>query len=251
MVGLVALIVGGSVLAYVALALHRPLLAGGVFVAAVLLAMAEGAYRLHSRAVARHDVAERQLEEYAERKPELSFGEAVLPKASQAIHLPGGQPGQPGWTARGRVIRVPVTNAFGAGEARQVHARLRFDRTPGGSTYLPDPTQAEWFGENGPEVEIDMPGNGRPREIDIAVVLEGQADGSYEWTTKSRAAGLQGYEIRSWPFEVEIEVMGSGGASVGAHLKRTIEIDVQRGLIRARWLDADPNGPTNWVARGI
>jgi hypothetical protein len=171
------------------------------------------------------------LGEFAEPEPPpaLSFGEPVLPDVSQQISVPG-------WIGRGRVVRVPVTNAFGSADARRVHARLVFEQTPGASAHPPEPTQADWFGEQGPEIEIDLPGNGRSREIDIAVVLEGRRDDVYEWTTGSRAASLRGYAIHPRPFDVEIEVMGTGGPT-GPRINRTIRIDVQGGLIAAWWSD--------------
>ena len=48
-IGLAALLIGGSVLAFVALALHRPQLALIVAVAALVLTFAEGAYRLRDQ----------------------------------------------------------------------------------------------------------------------------------------------------------------------------------------------------------
>lgn len=66
--------------------------------------------------------------------PRLSFGRAEIPPAPQVLRseLVGGAK-LIHWT--GRVLRVPVTNAHGAGVACQVYARLRFMPTD-----RPEPT---------------------------------------------------------------------------------------------------------------
>ena len=182
--------------------------------------------------------------------PQLSFGKAIIPKQSQLITLPT-IPGPPVELARGRVIRVPVLNARGAGEAKQVHARLRFTtgRGEADSMFVPAATQGEWQGDGPePELEITLAGNGRPRLLDVVVVLEGEYPHAYEWTTGSRYAGLNGYAIKATPFEVEIEVMGSG-ANDAPYLHDTLQIEcAPKHLIRADWQSRDLNEGTNWVA---
>jgi hypothetical protein len=68
----------------------------------------------------------------------------MIPTQSQPIDLRVGS----GSTRRfsGRVIRVPVTNAHGAGEAKNVHARLTFLPEDGASrsSFAPrEPAQGE------------------------------------------------------------------------------------------------------------
>lgn len=181
------------------------------------------------------------------RGPQLSFGRADLPTRSQMIVVGGPAVARSaGW---GRVIRVPVTNAHGAGEAIQVHARLRFlpDRKPGDRMFAPDETQGEWAPSG--EVEINLPGNGRPRLLDVALVLDAPYPNIYEWTSRSRAAYLDGYEIKAQPIEVEIEVLGSGAGASAPRLMDTLRIDCREGQLVADWASAGADEPTNWVAR--
>ena len=93
----------------------------------------------------------------------------------------------------------------------QVHARLLFMPDDVHRTIAPMyPAQGEWFSETGPEIEIDLAGNGRPRLLDVALILDGEYPNVFEWTAHSRAAGLNGYESKSNQVGVEIEIMGSG-----------------------------------------
>ena len=92
--------------------------------------------------------------------PQLSFGRPDLLQHTQPIYLTGAD-GKQHKIANGRVIRVPVTNAQGAGEAKNVHARLRFVDHWGKTLdrmYSSQESEAEWFGHAGPEVEIALPG---------------------------------------------------------------------------------------------
>jgi hypothetical protein len=176
--------------------------------------------------------------------PRLSFGRAVLPPTSQPIHvfLPetGGQPQLAG---TGRVIRVPVINQRGAGEAKRVHARITFLPDDRDGQFSPrDPAQGEWFGESGPEVEIDIPGNGRPRLLDILVVLDGNYPHAHEWTTASRHAALRAYAIKANPIEVEIEVIAAGGTSSS----RGFTTALSSGFTTAK---SAPTGPTKLQTR--
>lgn len=248
-IGLIALVIGGSALAYVALALHKPVLAATLFAAGVLLAMAEGAYRLHEAAVAQKAAGDEQLAAYAEQRPALSFGKAMLPAHSQRIVV-SDRGGELFERSFGRVIRVPVTNAQGAGEAKQVHARLRFEAQgrPLDRQFAPPPAQGEWFSEAGPEIEIALPGNGRPRLLDVVVVLDGEYPNGHEWTIHSRAAGLVGYAISAQPFDVVVDVMGSGDGPNAPYLSDTLRIDCRQGMLRADWVSTIGNEATNWVA---
>jgi hypothetical protein len=181
--------------------------------------------------------------------PQLSFGRPDLPQHTQPIYLTGAD-GKQHKIANGRVIRVPVTNAQGAGEAKNVHARLRFVDHWGKTLdrmYSPQESEAEWFGHAGPEVEIALPGNGRPRLIDVVVVLNWDYPYAYEWTGRSRAALLRGYGIKATPFRVEVTVMGS---TPGAVLQETLEIEIRpKHMIKADWLGPSrkPDHGTTWV----
>ena len=248
-IGLAALLLGTSVLAYVVLFLDRPILAGIILGAGLLLTLGEGAFRLHDAAEKGYLDATHELAAYADQQPKLSFGRAEIPRQSQRLPLPQEVLTQ----RRGRIIRVPVTNAQGAGEARQVHARLTF--TTGSDLddmVVPSPTQGEWSGEGEPEIEINLPGNGRARLLDIVMVRDGSYPYAHEWTRQSRATGLMGYELQATPFDVEIEVMGSGPGPNAPVLKDTLRVRCGEQKIVADWLSAGPDESTNYVvAEGV
>jgi hypothetical protein len=138
----------------------------------------------------------RELERARNPAARLSFGRPEIPRTSQEIRVYG--PDGKLWPLgrRGRVIRVPVVNAPGAGEAGQVHARLRFTDAGGGfdRMYMPAETQGRWSGEPEPGEVIDLPGNGRPRLLDVVLILDGEYPNAFEWTTQSLSAGLNGYD---------------------------------------------------------
>jgi hypothetical protein len=237
-------------LAYTAFALDQPVLAGLLLVVALSLTLWEGAFRLYGEAAHAREDAEDELAAYADRAPKLSFARAHLPRDSQEIVVTG-MDGNPFVHSFGKVIRVPVTNAQGAGTAHQVHARLRFCTGTGSadSQFVPPPAQGEWVGEHGPEIEIDMPGNGRPRLLDVVVVIDSAYPHGHAWTKESRAAGLSAYAIKSRPFDVVIEIMGSGGPDA-PYLQDTLRVDCQEnGILKADWLSAGSDEATNWVAR--
>ena len=96
------------------------------------------------------------------------------------------------------MIRVPVFNALGAGEALHVHARIRFQAGNTDNGYEPFETQGEWVGDiTGREIAIDLVGNGQPRMLDIALVRNSEYPHLYEWTGAARAALLRGYGIEA------------------------------------------------------
>jgi hypothetical protein len=107
--------------------------------------------------------------------------------------------------------------------------------------------QGEWFGESGPEVEIDIPGNGRPRLLDILVVLDGNYPHAHKWTTASRHAALRAYAIKANPIEVEIEVMAAGGTSSSPRLHNRLVIGLYDGKISADWTDQTADEASNWI----
>jgi hypothetical protein len=177
----------------------------------------------------------------AQSPPALSFGRPELAKHPHPIYLPDHN-GEQHLLASGRIVRVPVINAQGASDALRVHARLRFliERQWG-----PGETEAEWEGQDGPEVEIDLLGNGRPRLINIVAVLNWEYPHAYEWTGRSRAALLRGYAIKATPFSIEVTVSGLSG-----YLRDTLEIDCRGGhMIKADWLgpSRDPANGDTWV----
>jgi hypothetical protein len=95
--------------------------------------------------------------------------------------------------------------------------------------------------------EIDLPDNGRPRLLDVVVVLDGLAWNAYEWTTQSEYAALEGFGIQANPFRVEIDVMGAGDGGDAPHLSDTLEIDCRpKQMVKADWL-----GPSRPPDQGV
>jgi hypothetical protein len=124
-VGFVFLVVGGSLAAVTGAALHEPLGAAALLILVILVTGAVGAFRVHGEEENRTKLLTAQLRALEEKPPRLSFGKPVVPRHSQPIPIEStSSVGSPSW--RGRVIRVPVINAQGAGEANRVHARLSF-----------------------------------------------------------------------------------------------------------------------------
>lgn len=245
-IGLATIVAGGSLAAVLPFALDRPLLAAGIIVAATVLTFGIGAYRLYAESASLVMRQAAELESLRNSAPSLSFGRAAIPSQSQKIVVLDSR-GAPREIGRGRVIRVPVINAIGGGVAFQVHARLTFmpaDQT--GAISPRDPAQGEWLDE--PRPEIDMPGNGRPHMLDVAVVLDGEYPHVYEWTAHSRAAGLAGYAIKASPVDVKIVVMGS--AANQPHLCDVLQIELHQGILRADWVSRSADEATNWVPCG-
>jgi hypothetical protein len=118
-------------------------LAALAFVRNLLIA----AWTLHVRALKAREDAEVSLASYEEGAPQLSFGRAEIPETFQLIRVPR-EGGGPSVNLSGRIIRVPVTNAQGAGEAARVHARLRF---------LPDDTHSSRFRASRPTKGVPPP----------------------------------------------------------------------------------------------
>lgn len=183
-----------------------------------------------------------------ELSPRLAFGQAEIPERVQALSLP-----HPNGSSRslphGRVIRVPVTNVLGSRDALRAQVRLRFPVGIGVDVLQPHETQAEWFGQlTGPEVEVDLAGNGLPRLIDVVVVLDKPWPYAYEWTTQSRSAGLDGYGIQASPFDVQITVSGVDRDGGGVQIVDTLRIDCREGdAIVADWASSGDHVPTNLV----
>lgn len=121
-IGLAVLVVGGSLLGYLALARERPYLALAILAAALALAVLEGAFRIHREDKRRTESAQRDLERFEQERPQLSFGRPEIPTRSRPYQLRIGS-----GSARqlfGRIIRVPVMNAPGSAPALGLHAQL-------------------------------------------------------------------------------------------------------------------------------
>jgi len=169
----------------------------------------------------------------AEPKSVFSFDRAIIPRADQQIDLPNGR------RELGRVIRVPVTSSEAAAK---VHARLEFLPGSQPTEYAPPEAQGQWYSEQGAvEVEIDLPANGRPRLLDVCLILRGDYPHIFEWTVHSVAANLAGYGVKAQPVEIDITVRGEGGA--GSHTGR-LRVLAQKqgnfGEIRADWISGGP-----------
>jgi hypothetical protein len=120
----IALVVGGSAVAYLAVALDKPLFAIVLFLLGALITAGEGAFRLNKASEAELAKADETILEVQEGAPRLSFGRAVIPQSSQPYELQWGD-GET-FIEQGRVIRVPVQNEPGSGPAMAVQARLTF-----------------------------------------------------------------------------------------------------------------------------
>jgi hypothetical protein len=220
-----------------------------VAVTALVVNLILAPVQMHRAGAARESELMKRLdaveESIRERTPQLTFGRAVLPRQSQDIVFGEGR----GVRYSGRVIRVPVINAQGAGLAERVHARLRF--LPGERGFGPEQAQAEWFNEHGPpQIEVDLPGNGRGRLLDVVVVLYGDYPNVYEWTEHSRAAALRGYGIMATPIDIEIVVMGAGAGPLSPRLAGLLRVALRENMLIADWVaggpDDDPGG-TNYA----
>jgi hypothetical protein len=89
-----------------------------------------------------------------------------------------------------------------------------------------------------------MPANGRPRYVDVVLVLDGDYPNCFEWTTHSRYAGLNGYEIKAVPVPIEVVVMGTNVPE----LKDVMEVEARQGTIRADWASKGVDEATDWVS---
>jgi hypothetical protein len=242
-VGFIFLVIGGSVVGVAGAALHdaTAAVAGGIIL--ILVTVVVGAFRVHIEDQDRTKDLTEKVRALEETPPELSFGKAVIPRQSQPILVQSTSSGQ--FRPRtGRVIRVPVINAQRAGAASQVHGLLRFMPDLRDDRIAPKhPVQAEWSDEGDGVVEVDIPGNGRPFLLDVAVVVAGEYPYVHPWTTASRRAGLNGSAILASPVIVDIDVMTSG--STRLHDRLTIRVDA--GMITATSASQNANEGTNWV----
>jgi hypothetical protein len=207
--GIVALVAGGSVVAYLALAISRPALAAIALVILIALVIGDGAFRLQRESSQSQARLEDQLASIHSDVPHLSFGVPEIPKASTVFSLPLGNGDS--FQEVGRVIRVPIINAQGAAEARQVHARIKYLPDEQQSPFAPNESiRGEWDGPKGPAVELDLPGNGMPCYLDVIFIRDRPYPHGFVWTKQSRQAGLRGHEIVTDGIPIEIEVAASG-----------------------------------------
>lgn len=248
-VSVVVVLVGGSLVAAIGFAVDLPLWLGALLALLVLfLITGEGAYRLHQSVEAQRRNTENSLEAVKdtleESSPQLTFGRAEIPQHSVSYDLRMGD-SEP-FQERGRLIRVPVSNAQGASEARQVHARLTF--LPDDPTGAFSPTQAiqgEWEGLDGIETEVNLPGNGSPRYLAVIFVRDGPYPHGFAWTEASRAVGLAGYGIVTDRIAIKVEVMASGPTKPMISDTLTVECRA-RSMLIADWADIGDLG-TNHV----
>ena len=177
--------------------------------------------------------------------PRLSFGRAHLPREAQHGSISGFQ--LPPYKSA-RIIRVPVTNVQGAADATAVYAELRFMPDDRDGSFSPrEPAQGEWVVDGQDVVtRIDLPGNGQVHLLNVAIVFSDGYPCVFEWTRRSREAGLNGYEMWSNGVDVEVSVRGGGPASPS--ISDTLHIEVLNGMIRADWNGAHADEATNWVA---
>jgi hypothetical protein len=240
MLGIVALVAGGSVIAYLALAISRPALALIGFLAIASLVFADGAFRLQRNVEEDLKAAEAELKSISESAPIISFGRAEIPKHSTIYNFPIGNGEE--LAEHGRVIRVPVSNAQGAPEAKQVHARLKFlPDEPHGPWAPRESIRGEWDGPDGPQVEINLPGNGMPRYLDVIFIRDRPYPHGFVWTQQSRAAVLRGYEIVTDGIPIEIEVLASGPTK--PRVLDVLTVTCHAGsMITADWSDRGDEG---------
>jgi hypothetical protein len=226
---------------------------GAVGGLAVLYALAmlvcgwQGALLANRRASAEIASLRTQQEEALAHAPRLSFGRAILNRHPETITLTdGGRVGQPG-----RIIRVPISNEQGAETARSVQATITFLPDDKEGSFSPrHPAIGEWHTDQ-PATVIDIPGNGQPHLLDVALHLNAGHPCVFEWTRQSRSENLRGFGVASYPVEVLIEVKGSASnGSPPPSVTETLRIEATGSILRADWLkDFQNNETTNWVPK--
>jgi hypothetical protein len=91
-------------------------------------------------------------------------------------------------------------------------------------------------------------GEKSPSRSSVRAVMDWEYPHACEWTARSKAAGLAPFGISARPFQVEIEVMGSGPRATAPYLKDTVEVECTPGhMIRAEWVSRGSDEATNWV----
>lgn len=180
--------------------------------------------------------------------PQLSFGRAHISQRSQPLGLDANL--MPAFEPFGRIIRVPVTNARGAVSAEAVAARLDFLPDDRQGSFSPrDPIVGEWDGSP-PQERIEIPGNGQPHLLNVAVVTHGPYPFVYPWSRHTREAHLNGYGVSSSPIDIEITVSSGGAGERAQSISDTLQVDVRDGILRADWR-SHVDEATNWVAMKI
>jgi hypothetical protein len=127
--------------------------------------------------------------------PQLSFGEPKVGDLQQLSYpLSQNPPGIWQSLGGGRVVRIPVVNAQGAGDAVGVHATLRFTDAEGNPEM--DDQPGRWR-DQPDKPEITIPGNGREYELDLFVRFSEDPNGCcYVWNNESVVAGVRRDEFR-------------------------------------------------------
>jgi hypothetical protein len=241
----IGLLVGGSVLAYLALALEEPLLAAGLLLLAVVGTIGEGAFRLNRISDQQLAEAREALTRLEEDAPRLTFGRAVIPPKSQPYKLSWGD-GE-SFLEHGRVIRVPIQNGAGAENALAVQARLTFQPKDIHSSFSPKhPVVGEWDEPNGPSVEIELPGNDSPRYLNVIFIRDRPYPHGFVWTRESRGAGLSGFAIASNRIEIDLEITAAG--PMRPVLTDTLIVECRpRQMLVADWASRNGNEEGNNV----
>lgn len=238
--GITALVAGGSVFAYLTLAVSQPILAFIALLTIIGVVFADGAFLLQRESECKLKDVRVDLKAVSEGAPALCFGRAEIPKESTVYRLPFGN-GED-FLESGRVIRVPVSNAQGAKEAKQVHARIKYlPDEPHGPWAPRESIRGEWDGTDGPEVEVDLPGNGMPRYLDVIFIRDRPYPHGFVWTRQSRRAALRGYEIVTDGIPIEIEIAASGPTK--PRLLDTLTVTCHAGnMITADWTNKGDDG---------
>jgi hypothetical protein len=240
LVGVFALVAGGSLIAYFTLAVSQPILACIAILVVIGLVFADGAFRLNRELSEEVATTKTEVDAVINHQPVLSFGRVEIPKASMIYQFSLGNGEDIGIS--GRVIRVPISNAHGAEEARKVHARMKFlPDEPHGSFAPKESIRGEWDGTDGPVVEVDLPGNGMPRYLDVIFIRDRPYPHGFVWTRQSREAALRGHEIVTDGIPIEIEIAASGPTK--PRLFDTLTVTCHAGSrITADWTNRGDQG---------
>jgi hypothetical protein len=164
--------------------------------------------------------------------PELSLGKAQMPRQPQQMIID--PDAHPIMHPKGRVVQVPITNAQGAATAESVQVLLHFRPDDVQGSYSPrDPVLAEW--DTDPiTTRIDIPGNGQPHLVNVALVLDAVHPCIFQWTRHSREAKLHGYAIVGRGV-VRVEVRGAGRGDSAPSITDTLHIEAVEGSLCAQW----------------
>ena len=248
-----ALVIGGSAVAYLALALDKPVVAIVLVLLGSLVTAGEGAFRLNTASETGLARADEALARTKEKAPCLSFGRAVIPPSSQPYELRWGD-GET-FLEHGRVIRVPVRNELGSETATAVQARLTFQPDDIHSSFSPKhPIVGEWDEPDGDTAEVQVPGNASPRFLNVLFIRDRPYPHAFAWSRTSRAAGLSGFAIASNRIEIEVEVTAAGSSKPALKDRLVIECRPQTMLLadwKSRDRNEEPSNAEGWDGRAM